>query len=249
MKAQLQRLGFAYDWRREVTTCKPGYYRWEQWVFTKLLERGLAYRKTAPVNWCPVDQTVLANEQVIEGRCWRCDSLVERRDLAQWFLKITDYADELLAEIDRLEGWPDAVRVMQRNWIGRSFGVELSFEVRATRCCASSRRVPTRSTARATWRSRPSIRSRSKRRSTIRQFTPFSRNRAAARRGGGARDDGEEGHAAALHGAPSAHGRVAADLGRELRPHELRHGRHHGGPGHDERDWEFARKYGLPINR
>jgi leucyl-tRNA synthetase len=99
MRGQLKLLGFGYDWKRELATCKPEYYRWEQWLFTRLMEKGIAYKKTAPVNWCPVDQTVLANEQVIEGRCWRCDTEVERRDLAQWFLKITDYADELLADL------------------------------------------------------------------------------------------------------------------------------------------------------
>ncbi len=129
MRRQLQRLGFGYDWSRELATCEPEYYRWEQWLFTRLYEKGLAYRKTAPVNWCPHDQTVLANEQVIEGRCWRCDTPVERREIPQWFLKITAYAEELLEGLERLEGWPEQVRAMQRNWIGRSEGVELAFEV------------------------------------------------------------------------------------------------------------------------
>ncbi|MCG6937472.1 MAG: leucine--tRNA ligase [Gammaproteobacteria bacterium] len=129
MREQLKRLGFAYDWNREIATCKPGYYRWEQWLFTRLFKRGLAYRKTAGVNWCPNDKTVLANEQVIEGKCWRCDTVVERREIAQWFMKITDYADQLLDDIDQLEGWPEQVRTMQRNWIGRSQGVELVFDV------------------------------------------------------------------------------------------------------------------------
>ena len=128
MRGQLKLLGFGYDWKRELATCKPEYYRWEQWLFTRLMEKGIAYKKTAPVNWCPVDQTVLANEQVIEGRCWRCDTEVERREIAQWFLKITDYADELLADLDQLE-WPEQVKTMQRNWIGRSEGMEVEFEV------------------------------------------------------------------------------------------------------------------------
>ena len=128
MRGQLKLLGFGYDWKRELATCKPEYYRWEQWLFTRLMEKGIAYKKTAPVNWCPVDQTVLANEQVIEGRCWRCDSEVERREIAQWFLKITDYADELLADLDKVE-WPEQVKTMQRNWIGRSEGMEVEFEV------------------------------------------------------------------------------------------------------------------------
>ena len=129
MRDQLKRLGFAYDWDRELATCKPDYYRWEQWLFTRLFKKGLAYKKTAGVNWCPNDQTVLANEQVIDGKCWRCDTEVERREISQWFMKITDYAEQLLDDLDQLDGWPEQVRTMQRNWIGRSTGVELRFDV------------------------------------------------------------------------------------------------------------------------
>jgi leucyl-tRNA synthetase len=129
MRGQLQRLGFGYDWARELATCDPSYYRWEQWFFTKLFEKGLVYKKTAVVNWDPVDQTVLANEQVIDGKGWRSGAPVERREIPQWFLKITDYAQQLLDDLDQLDGWPDQVRTMQRNWIGRSEGVELQFEV------------------------------------------------------------------------------------------------------------------------
>ncbi|RLJ22132.1 leucine--tRNA ligase [bacterium endosymbiont of Escarpia laminata] len=129
MKGQLNRLGFGYDWDRELATCRPDYYKWEQWLFTELYKKGLVYRKNAVVNWDPVDQTVLANEQVIDGRGWRSGALVERREIPQWFIKITDYADELLDEIDNLEGWPDQVRTMQRNWIGRSFGVKMAFGI------------------------------------------------------------------------------------------------------------------------
>lgn len=129
MRDQLKRLGYAYDWSREVTTCRPEYYRWEQWLFTRLFKKGLVYRKNAIVNWDPVDQTVLANEQVIDGRGWRSDALVERREIPQWFMKITAYADELLDNLDNLDGWPDSVKTMQRNWIGRSEGIELSFIV------------------------------------------------------------------------------------------------------------------------
>jgi len=130
MRGQLDRLGYAYDWSREVTTCRPEYYRWEQWLFTKMFDKGLVYRKNSVVNWDPVDQTVLANEQVIDGRGWRSDALVERREIPQWFMKTTAYADELLDELDRMPGWPDSVKIMQRNWIGRSEGVELSFDVK-----------------------------------------------------------------------------------------------------------------------
>ena len=129
MKDQLKRLGFAYDWNRELTTCSAEYYKWEQWFFNRLLEKGLAYKKMSVVNWDPVEQTVLANEQVEKGRGWRSGALVERREISQWFIRITAYAEELLNEIDNLEGWPDAVRAMQRNWIGRSEGVEFTFEV------------------------------------------------------------------------------------------------------------------------
>ena len=127
MREQLKQLGYGYDWDRELATCKPDYYRWEQWFFTKLVEKGLAYKKMAVVNWDPVEQTVLANEQVDgDGRGWRSGALVERREIPQWFLKITDYAEELLADLDALDGWPDAVKTMQRNWIGRSRGVEFA---------------------------------------------------------------------------------------------------------------------------
>ncbi len=129
MRAQLKRLGFAYDWNRELATCHPKYYHWEQWFFIKLYEKGLVYKKKAVVNWDPVDQTVLANEQVIDGRGWRSGAVVERKEIEQWFLKITAYAEELLQDIKHLEGWPDQVKTMQKNWIGRSEGVEIVFDV------------------------------------------------------------------------------------------------------------------------
>ena len=127
MRGQLKRMGFAYDWTREVTTCRPEYYQWEQWFFTRLLKKGLAYRKNAVVNWDPVDQTVLANEQVVDGKGWRSGAQVEKREIPQWFIRITAYADELLEELDQLDGWSDSVKTMQRNWIGRSVGLEVDF--------------------------------------------------------------------------------------------------------------------------
>jgi len=127
MKGQLKSLGFGYDWDRELATCDPEYYRWEQWFFTKLIDKGLAYKKVSAVNWCPNDQTVLANEQVIDGCCWRCDTVVERKEIPQWFIRITDYAEELLNDLDQLDGWPDQVKAMQRNWIGKSRGIQMSF--------------------------------------------------------------------------------------------------------------------------
>ena len=131
MREQLQRLGYSYDWRREIASCRLEYYKWEQKFFLKFLEKGLAYRKDSPQNWCPGCNTVLANEQVEDGLCWRCDSEVEQKDMEQWFLRITDYADELLADLESLEGgWPERVLTMQRNWIGKSYGAELTFQVK-----------------------------------------------------------------------------------------------------------------------
>ncbi|WP_048955030.1 leucine--tRNA ligase [Haemophilus influenzae] len=132
MKKQLQLLGFGFDWDREIATCKPDYYKWEQWFFTELYKKGLVYKKTSTVNWCPNDETVLANEQVHEGCCWRCDTPVEQKEIPQWFIKITDYAEQLLGGLDTLPQWPDMVKTMQRNWIGRSEGVEITFDVADT---------------------------------------------------------------------------------------------------------------------
>ena len=129
MKAQLKSLGFGIDWSRELATCEPDYYKWEQWFFTKLYEKGLVYKKTSAVNWCPNDATVLANEQVIDGCCWRCDTAVERKEIPQWFIRITDYAEQLLDDLDELEHWPEQVKTMQRNWIGKSRGVNVVFDL------------------------------------------------------------------------------------------------------------------------
>jgi leucyl-tRNA synthetase len=129
MRRQIKLMGTGYDWTREFATCDPAYYKWNQWFFLSMYERGLAYKRETPVNWCPNDQTVLANEQVHDGRCWRCGHLVERRNLSQWNFKITDYADRLLAGIERLDGWPERIKTMQRNWIGRSEGVTFSFDI------------------------------------------------------------------------------------------------------------------------
>ncbi|MFC0308991.1 leucine--tRNA ligase [Gallibacterium trehalosifermentans] len=132
MKNQLKMLGFSYDWDREIATCKPEYYKWEQWFFTELYKKGLIYKKTSTINWCPNDQTVLANEQVNEGCCWRCDTPVEQKEIPQWFVKITDYAEQLLQGLDQLPDWPDQVKAMQRNWIGRSEGVEITFKMQGS---------------------------------------------------------------------------------------------------------------------
>lgn len=129
MKTQLKSLGFGIDWSRELATCEPDYYKWEQWFFTRLYEKGLVYKKTSAVNWCPHDATVLANEQVIDGGCWRCGTVVERKEIPQWFIRITDYADQLLNDLDQLDHWPEQVKTMQRNWIGKSRGITMQFKL------------------------------------------------------------------------------------------------------------------------
>ena len=164
MKRQMQAVGLAIDWSRELATCDPAYYKWNQWFFLKMLEKGIAYKKTGVVNWDPVDQTVLANEQVIDGRGWRSGAPVEKREIPMYYLRITDYADELLDNLDRMTGWPERVRTMQANWIGKSQGVRFAFphDIRgdgrqarsATAGCTSSRRAPTRSWASRSARSR-----------------------------------------------------------------------------------------------
>ena len=126
-KASFKRMGFSYDWDRTVVACDPEYYRWGQWIFLQFWKRGLVERRNSPVNWCPSCETVLANEQVTEGECWRCHGAVEKRDLTQWYFKITDYAQELLDDLDQLDGWPERVKQMQANWIGRSEGAEVDF--------------------------------------------------------------------------------------------------------------------------
>ena len=125
--ATMKRMGFSYDLDRMVKTCSPDYYRWGQWIFEKLWEKGLVYRKKNPVNWCPTCKTVLANEQVTEGKCWRCGTEPEKRDLEQWYYKITEYSQELLDDLEKLPGWPERVKQMQANWIGRSEGAEVDF--------------------------------------------------------------------------------------------------------------------------
>ena len=127
MQEQLKQLGLSYDWDREITTCNPDYYKWTQWMFLQMYKNGLAYKKKSSVNWCPSCTTVLANEQVVNGKCERCKAEVDKKELEQWFFKITKYAQRLLDDIDKLEGWPEKVRLMQQNWIGKSEGVEVDF--------------------------------------------------------------------------------------------------------------------------
>ncbi len=251
MRGQLQRLGFAYDWSRELATCRPDYYRWEQWLFTKLYEKGLVYRKTAPVNWCPHDLTVLANEQVVDGCCWRCDTPVERKEIPQWFMRITRYADELLEELDRLEGWPEQVRAMQRNWIGRSEGVEITFEladgggcleVYTTRpdtlmgvsCLAVAAEHPL---ALAAARNNPEL----------------GRFIEQCRRTGTAEAELETMEKRGVDTGLRALHPVSGETVPVWVANFVLMGYGSGAvmavPAHDQRDWEFARKYGLPLRQ
>jgi len=251
MRGQMKRLGYAYDWRREITTCRPEYYRWEQWLFTKLFEQGLVYRRNSVVNWDPVDQTVLANEQVIDGRGWRSGALVERREIPQWFMKITAYADELLDALDGLDGWPEPVKVMQRNWIGRSEGVEIAF------------RVPGEEVALTVYTTRPD---------TLMGVTYMAVAAEHPLAVKAAQDDPQleaflaecrSTHAAEAametmekKGMPLGLSAVHPFTGEEVPlwvANFVLMGYGTGAvmavPGHDQRDWDFARRHGLPVRQ
>ena len=249
MRVQLQRLGFAYDWEREIATCKPDYYRWEQWFFTELHRKGLVYKKTAPVNWDPVDQTVLANEQVIDGRGWRSGAPVERKEIPQWFLKITDYSEELLAELDNLDGWPESVRTMQRNWIGRSEGVEIDFPL-----ADGSGNLTVFTTRPDTLfgvsymgvaAEHPVARAAAATTPEVAAFLERCRNAGATEAELETME--KEGQPLGMH--------VIHPLSGEAVPVWVANfilvgygtGAVMGVPAHDGRDWQFANKYGLPI--
>jgi len=252
MKGQMQRLGFGFDWSREFATCDPDYYHWEQWFFIKLYEKGLVYRKSSMVNWDPVDQTVLANEQVVDGRGWRSGALVERREMQQWFLKITDYAEELLAELDNLDGWPESVKSMQRNWIGRSQGVEIDFPVTGDpteRLTVYTTRPDTLlgATYVAVAAEHPLARRAAEADAAVAEFVERCRNTKTA-----------EAEIATLEKAGIATGlTVDHPLTGEALPvwvanfvlMEYGSGAVMSVPGHDQRDWEFATKYGIPIRQ
>jgi leucyl-tRNA synthetase len=263
MKRQMQRLGLGYDWATEVTTCLPDYYRWNQWFFLRMYERGLVYRKKSKVNWCPECATVLANEQVIDGRCWRHeDTIVEQRDLEQWFFRITAYAQELLDGLDKLDGWPEKVRTMQRNWIGRSEGTEVDFflaeeinqgtEKAKTRIRVFTTRVDTIFGATSV--------QLAPEHALVAQFTASDADLKAKVSGlleeqKKARESGDIG-AIEKHGVPT--GRFAINpYNGERVPiwvanyilAEYGTGAIMSVPGHDARDFEFATKYGIPIQR
>jgi leucyl-tRNA synthetase len=253
MRRQVRLIGTGYDWSREITTCDPEYYRWNQWLFLRLFERGLAYKREAPVNWCPHDLTVLANEQVVDGRCWRCNTLVERRNLAQWFLKITAYADRLLADLDRLDGWPERTRTMQRNWIGRSEGVELSFTIAGTdaRVDVFTTRADTLygATFIAIAPDHPAIpllkAAISKHQAAqIDAFAESLRSKSELERTSLMEKTGLFTGAYAVN--PLSHERVPIWVTNYVLA-EYGTGAVMGVPAHDERDFDFARKHGLPV--
>jgi leucyl-tRNA synthetase len=255
MKRQFKRLGMGFDWATEVTTCLPDYYRWNQWFFLRMYEKGLAYRKKSKVNWCPECATVLANEQVIDGRCWRHeDTLVEQRDLVQWFLRITAYAQELLDGLDKLKGWPEKVRTMQRNWIGRSEGTEVEFAVenRSEKIRVFTTRVDTifGATSVQLAPEHPLVAALAANDAGLKvQVARLLDEQKKAR---------EEGDVGAIekHGVPTGHFAINP-YNRELVPVWVANyvltdygtGAIMSVPGHDARDFEFAKKYAIPIRR
>ncbi len=249
MKAQLQRMGFAYDWSREVATCKPDYYRFEQQMFVRLFRKGLVYRRNSVVNWDPVDQTVLANEQVIEGRGWRSGALVEKREIPQWFLKITAYAEELLEGLDRLPGWPDAVKTMQRNWIGRSEGLEIQFAVEGHDQPLSVFTTRPDTLMGVTFVSiaaeHPLALEAAKSNPALATFIEECRH------GGTAEADIETQEKRGVFTGLYAVHPVSGERVPVWVANFVLMGYGTGAvmavPGHDERDWEFAKKYDLPI--
>ncbi len=251
MRGQLKRLGFAYDWKREITTCDPGYYKWEQWFFTKLMDRGLAYRKMATVNWDPVDQTVLANEQVIDGRGWRSGALVERREIPQWFLKITAYAEELLQDLDKLEGWPERVKTMQRNWIGKSVGVEMRFPLdgrdQAITIFTTRPDTVMGVTYLALAPEHPLALAAAETDPELKAFIDECRKTTVAEADLATME--KKGRSTGLYAVHPIRGDKVPVWVANFVLMEYGSGAVMAVPAHDQRDWEFARKYGLPIRQ
>jgi leucyl-tRNA synthetase len=251
MKGQLKSLGFGIDWSRELATCDAGYYRWNQWLFLRMLERGIAYKTTGTVNWDPVDQTVLANEQVIDGRGWRTGALVEKREIPMYYLRITRYADELLAALDRLPDWPDRVRTMQANWIGRSEGVNLSFPYQFAGQKGELKVFTTRAdtlmgaTFVAVAAEHPLAELAARRDPKVRAFVDECRRGSIMEADLATME--KKGVATGLHVLhPLTGGEIPVWVGNYV-VMAYGEGAVMGVPGHDERDFAFARKYGLPI--
>jgi leucyl-tRNA synthetase len=250
MKRQFGRWGILYDWSKEIASCEPDYYRWNQWLFLQLYKRGLAYRGKAPVNWCPQDQTVLANEQVVEGRCERCGALVEQRELSQWFLKITDYADRLDDGLDTLEHWPEKVKLMQRNWIGRSLGADVDFDcpllghpIRVFTTRPDTIYGATFMVLAPEHRDVAALIADHPRRAEIEQWITAVRNQSALER----QEAGKEGHDTGKTAInPFTNEEIPIWLGNFVLP-QYGTGALMAVPAHDERDFEFAKQYGLPV--
>ncbi|HHH0514747.1 TPA: leucine--tRNA ligase [Yersinia enterocolitica] len=249
MKNQLKLLGFGYDWDREIATCSPDYYRWEQWFFTKLYEKGMVYKKTSAVNWCPHDLTVLANEQVIDGCCWRCDTKVERKEIPQWFIKITDYADQLLNDLDTLESWPEQVKTMQRNWIGRSEGVDIVFNV-----ADSEEKLSVYTTRPDTFMGvtyvavaagHPLSLQAAATTPALADFVAECRNTKVAEAEMATME--KKGMATGLYAIHPLTGEKLPIWAANFVLMDYGTGAVMAVPGHDARDWEFATKYNLPI--
>lgn len=252
MKAVQKRMGLSYDWERTLATCEPEYYRWNQWVFLKMLKKGLAYRSSAPVNWCPSCNTVLANEQVENDGCWRCGTTVENRDLEQWFLRITTYADELLRDIDNLDQWPERVRTMQRNWIGRSEGAEIDFPVAGADITIST--FTTRPdtvygiTYMALAAEHPLVTelvAGSEREEEVLAFAERVRSTEVIERTAEGRE--KEGIDTGRRFINPATGEEFPIFVADYVLMDYGTGAVMGVPAHDERDFQFARKYGLPV--
>lgn len=249
MKGQLKMLGFGYDWNRELATCTPEYYRWEQWFFTKLYEKGLVYKKMATVNWDPVDQTVLANEQVVDGRGWRSGALVEQKEIPQWFIKITDYAEELLKDIDQLEGWPEQVKTMQRNWIGRSEGVEMAFEVEAQNEPLHIYTTRPDTVMGVTYvaiaAGHPLAAKAAEGNAELAAFVEECKNNKVAEAEMATME--KKGVATGLYAVHPLNGKKVPIWVANFVLMDYGTGAVMSVPGHDQRDYEFAKAYGLPI--
>ena len=251
MKKQLKMLGFGYDWDREIATCRPEYYKWEQWFFTELYKKGLVYKKNSTVNWCPNDVTVLANEQVHDGCCWRCDTPVEQKEIPQWFIKITDYAEQLLGGLDQLPQWPDMVKTMQRNWIGRSEGVEITFDVADT-----SEKVAVYTTRPDTFygvsylgiaAAHPLAELAAEKNPQLAEFIREAKNAKVAEADLATME--KKGMATGLF---AIHPLTGEKLPIWVANFVLMHygtGAVMAVPAHDQRDFEFAQKYNLPIKQ
>ena len=250
MRNQLKRMGFGYDWQRELATCDPYYYRFEQWFFIKLMKQGLAYKKNAVVNWDPVDQTVLANEQVIDGRGWRSGALVERKEIPQWFLKITDYADQLLDDLDQLDGWPEQVRTMQRNWIGRSQGVEVKFSIDGQDTIEVFTTRPDTImgvTYLAVAPQHPLAITAAQNNSTIAEFIARCKNMKVAEADMATMEKiGIDTGFRAIHPLT---GKTVPVWTANFVLMDYGSGAVMAVPAHDQRDWDFAKKYDLPIQQ